>query len=344
MKVLVTGGCGFLGSHVCDYYMKRGDEVVAFDNFTKYELNRTGYDANAARNYTIDFLKRLKVNIIKGDVRNKDEMLEASKNCDYIIHTAAQPAMTIGIENPELDLLTNVVGTFNALETARKHDIPIVICSSIHVYGNKINETLKEGKTRFLHEPLTINESYPTMQGVTTPLHASKRAGEIYAQTFIDTYGLKVAVFRLTGMYGPRQFGAEDHGWVANFTIRVLLKRPITIFGTGKQVRDILYATDAVKAFDAFYRTEEPGVYNVGGGLDRAISLMESIQMIEEITGNKTDVKYAPKRMGDLWYFVCNITKAKEKLHWSPETSNREGIKNLATWVVENIPIFKGVR
>jgi len=342
LKVLVTGGCGFLGSHVCEFYAKQGNKVVAFDNLTKHELKRTGYDVKVARENVLNFLEGLGVNIIKGDIRSKDELLTVSKNCDYIIHTAAQPAMTISIENPELDLMTNVIGTFNVLEAARRYDIPVVICSTIHVYGNKINETLKEGKTKFLREPPAIDENHPIMEGAITPLHASKRAAELYVQTFIDTYGLKAAVFRLTGMYGPRQFGSEDHGWVANFTIRTLLGKPITLFGTGKQVRDILYATDAVKAFDAFYKTKASGTYNIGGGIEHAISLIECIRLIEEITAKKAEIKYAPKRIGDLWYFVCDITKAKEKLGWQPEKSNENGIRKLAEWVEENIKIFRG--
>lgn len=340
MKVLVTGGCGFLGSHICEYYAKKGDQVIAFDNLTKHELKRTSYNVDAARTHTIDFLSDLDIPIVAGDIRNKDEILNASKDCDYLIHTAAQPAITISIEHPELDLTTNIVGTFNVLESARKHDMPIVVCSTIHVYGNKINETLKEGETRFTREPATIDETHPTMEGIITPLHASKRASELYAQTFMDMYGLKVAVFRLTGMYGERQFGSEDHGWVANFAIKTLLDKPIMLYGTGKQVRDILYAQDAARAFDCFYRTQTSGIYNIGGGIDRAISLMECIKLIEEITQKKAKVKYAPKRTGDLWYFICNISSAKEKLGWGPSTSNEDGVRKLVEWIEGNIKIF----
>lgn len=342
MRILVTGGCGFLGSHVCDFYVKQGDEVIAFDNLAKHELKRTGYDAEAAREYVLNFLGSLGVNIIKGDIRSKDDLLKASKDCDYIIHTAAQPAMTVSIEMPELDLMTNVVGTFNVLEVSRRYDAPAVFCSTIHVYGNKINETLKEGVTGFLREPPAIDENHPIMEGTITPLHASKRAAELYVQTFIDTYGLKAAIFRLTGLYGPRQFGGEDHGWVANFTIRTLLSKPITIFGTGKQVRDILYATDAVRAFDAFHKARKSGIYNIGGGIEHSISLTGCIRLIEEITGRKAEIEYAPKRIGDLWYFVCDVTKAKKNLNWEPIVSNNEGIRTLVKWVKENMKIFRG--
>jgi CDP-paratose 2-epimerase len=342
MKVLVTGGCGFLGSHVCEYYRKVGEEVVSFDNLTKYELIRTGYNVEGARFYNWNILKEMGVSLIKGDIRNKEELLEVAKDCDYIVHTAAQPAMTISIENPELDFTTNVIGTFNVLEVARKYDIPVVNCSTIHVYGNKINETLKESEKRFIREPPEINENHPILQGTITPLHASKRSAEIYVQAYIDTYGLEAATFRLTGMYGPRQFGGEDHGWVANFVIRTLLRLPIKIFGTDKQVRDILYVEDAVRAFDAFYKNREPGIYNIGGGTKNIISLGECLELIRRITGIEQDIRFEPARPGDLWYFVCNITKAKEKLKWEPKISNEEGIKKLIDWVKENIGIFKG--
>jgi len=342
MKVFVTGGCGFLGSHVCEYYVKQGQEVVAFDNLTKHELKRTGYDAKTARAHVLNFLKASGAKTIRGDIRDKNKLVRASKDCDFIVHTAAQPAMTISILNPELDFTTNVIGTFNVLEVARKYNIPVVICSTIHVYGNKINDTLKEGETRFICEPPIIDENHPVMEGTITPLHASKRATELYVQAFIDTYGLNAAAFRLTGLYGPRQFGGEDHGWVANFTIRTLLGKPITLFGTGKQVRDILYVTDAVRAFDAFYKTQASGIYNIGGGTERAISLIECINLIEKIVGKKAEIKYAPKRKGDLWYFVCDITKAKEKLGWQPEVTNEMGIIKLAEWVKDNIEIFIG--
>ena len=341
MKVFVTGGCGFLGSHVCEYYRKKGDEVVSYDNLTKHELTRTAYNVEGARLYNWNFLKDIGVSLVQGDIRDKGDMLECIKDCDYIVHTAAQPAMTIAIENPELDLDTNVVGTFNILDLARRYDIPMVNCSSIHVYGNKINETIKEGEKRFIREPAAIDENYPIMQGSITPLHASKRTTELYVQTFIDTYGLNAATFRLTGMYGPRQFGGEDHGWVANFAIRTLLGLPLKIFGTDKQVRDILYVSDAAAAFDAFYRNKKPGIYNIGGGEANIISIGECLDLIEKMTGIRQDTELKDARLGDLWYFVCNISKAKNELKWSPKVSNEDGIRELIEWIKDNIGLFK---
>ncbi len=333
MKILVTGGCGFLGSHICEYYRANGDEVTAFDTFTKFELARTGYQIEGARTFNSDYLRSIGVNIIKGDVRDSSEVMQACKGCDFIAHTAAQPAMTIAIENPELDICSNVNGTFNVLNAARKYDLPIVSCSSIHVYGNGLNSSLTEEKTRFSRDPPAIDESYPVMTGKLSPLHSSKRAAELYLQAFTDTYGLKAATFRLSGMYGPRQFGGEDHGWVANFAIRTVLGLPIKVFGTDKQVRDILYATDASRAFDAFYKHQHPGIYNIGGGEKTAISIIECLELISKFSGKSQNKSMEPARHGDLWYFVSDITKAKKQLNWEPTVVPEEGVFNLVKWI-----------
>ena len=342
MKVLVTGGCGFIGSHVCEYYRNQGAEVISFDNMTKHELKRTGFNAEAARDYIVNFEKKIGVNVVKGDIRNKEELNKVAEDCDFIVHTAAQPAMTISVEDPELDISTNVNGTFNVLEAARKQDCPVVFCSTVHVYGPDINKSLKEGPTRFTRNPPEITEDEPILQGTMTPLHASKRTGELYVRVFNETYGLKTAAYRFTGLYGPRQFGGEDHGWVANFSIRTIMNRPITIYGTDKQVRDILYATDAAAAFDAFYKTPVSGIYNVGSGTPSSISLKECIDMISDITKTKPEVNFAPARSGDLYYYISNISKAKKDLKWQPKVLPREGITNLINWIKENKPIFSG--
>lgn len=341
MKVLITGGCGFIGSHTCEYYAKKGDKVVSFDNMGKYELKRTGYPLSLVRNYNWNFLKKLGVTLIKGDVRNYRHLRKTAKGSDFIIHTAAQPAMTISCENPEFDFAANVLGTFNVLKTAKECKIPMVHCSTIHIYGNKINEKLKEKKTRYSHYPPKINEKYPVMEGILTPLHISKRTAELYVQTFIDRYGLEAAIFRLTGLYGPRQFGGEDHGWVANFAIRALLNKPINIYGKGKQTRDILYSKDVIEAFDAFYKTRSSGIYNIGGGTKTATSLIECINLLEKITGKKIKVNFLPERLGDLRYFICNIDKATRELNWQAKTLPKEGIINLISWIKENIKLFK---
>jgi len=340
-KILVTGGCGFIGSWVCEKYIRDGWKVISYDNMTKSELARTGYNVSKARDYNWNYLSRLGVNLVKADVRNKEELFEYASGVDFIVHTAAQPAVTISIEDPRTDITTNVLGTFNVLEAARKFDIPVVSCATIHVYGNKINDELTEGKTRYLRKPALIDESYPTLGGRLTPLHASKSSADTYVRTYIDTYKIKAASFRLTGLYGPRQLGGEDHGWVANFSIRALLDIPIVIYGTGKQSRDILYASDLVEAFDSFYRNPVPGIYNIGGGKDNIISLVECVSLIERILGKKVKVEYRAARFGDLNYFACDISKARKNLRWSPTVKPDEGVSRLIEWAQSEKDIFQ---
>lgn len=342
MKVLVTGGCGFLGSHICELFKKRGWEVIAYDNLAKHEFAKNLYMKPEAREYNKNLLESKGIKIAVADVRDKDKLLEWARGCDYICHTAAQPAMTISWEDPELDFSTNTRGTFNVLDIARILKIPVAVCSSVHTYGSdKINSELKEEATRYVKNPVAINEDYPLLQGMVTPLHASKRSNEIYVQSFIDTYGLKVACFRLTGIYGPNQFGGEDHGWVANFSIRNVIGLPITIFGTGKQLRDILYANDVAEAFYRFYEHQAPGVYTIGGGQENMISLLECIKLIDNITGNKSEVNFEKDRPGDLRYFVADYSKFNKATGWEPKIKPEEGIKELIKWIVQNKYLFK---
>jgi len=349
MRVLVTGGAGFLGSHICEHYRKKNWEVIAYDNLTKYELLRTGYDTTGAREYSLKRLKELGVKVVVADVRDGETLRLASTRCDYIIHTAAQPAMTIAIESPALDFSTNVAGTVNVLEAVKLHDIPVVNCSTIHVYGDGINDEVAEGGDRFYcRNPLPpfsqeINESHPLLTGSPTPLHASKRAAEIYTRAYATTYGLRAANFRFTGMYGPGQFGGEDHGWVANFAIRTILGLPIKIFGTDKQVRDILYVKDAVKAFDAWHQNGcISGTFNIGGGEANITSLGSCLSALYGITGTEQDISVLPARKGDLYYFCCDNSLATETFGWTPETLPADGIRYLINWIQENIEIFRG--
>ncbi len=341
MKVLVTGGCGFLGSNLCLFYRKKGAEVIAYDNLAKHEFSRIPYIKPEARNFNKQLLENAGVKVVVQDVRDFDNLLKCAQGCDYICHTAAQPAMTISWENPVLDFSTNTFGTFNVLEVARKLSIPVAICSSVHTYGpQKINSELTEEKTRYVRNPVTINEDEPLLQGVITPLHASKRSNEIYAQAYIDTYKMDVACFRLTGMYGPNQFGGEDHGWVANFVIRAFLGEPITLFGTGKQLRDILFASDVTEAFDAFYNTRKSGVYVLGGGKQNMISLLESLDLIEKISKTKLKFAFQPERFGDLHYFVADSSRFSKATGWKPKVRPEEGIKKLFDWVKQNERLF----
>ncbi len=340
-KVLVTGGCGFLGSHICELFVKENWEVISYDNLTKYELNRTKYSIESARNHNLDFLKQLKVENIQECVTNIQKLEESISQVDYVIHTAAQPAMTISLEDPKYDFNTNITGTFNILELAKKYKVPVAICSTVHVYGNEINGKIIEQEKSYTLKGKGIDESTPILMGNLTPLHASKGAADLYSKAYIDSYNLNAAVFRLTGIYGPRQFGGEDHGWVANFVIRNMLNKDINIFGNGKQTRDILYVADAAKAFLNYYNNQRPGIYNLSGGSSCEISLLETLDMIEKITTKKSKINFMQARIGDLSFFSCSCNKAKNQLHWSPTTLPLEGITKLKDWVQSNTPLFE---
>ncbi len=340
MKVLVTGGCGFLGSHVCELFKQKGWEVVAYDNMTKFEYNRAGFKYEV-RAYNFNFLESIRVPTIIADIRDLKTLSRAANYSDYIIHCAAQPAMTIAIEDPVLDFDVNVKGTLNVLEVARANKIPVALCSTIHVYGNKLNKSLTEQSTRFSHPNTVINEDYPIMRGTLSPLHTSKRALELYTQTYIDTYDLSAKAFRLTGIYGPRQFGGEDHGWVANFTIKTILDLPIKIFGTDKQVRDILYVKDAASAFLEWYEYGGPsGIYNIGGGPETSTSIKELLHLLERLTGRCSKVELLDKRLGDLHWFVSDYSKATQAFGWEPEMLPEEGVKELVDWVETDKELF----
>ena len=342
MKVLVTGGAGFLGSHVCEFYAKTGARVVAYDSLTKFELSRTGYKAQECRDHSRKFLESLGVRVLIADLSDAPRLMEEIERADFVVHTAAQPAMTLAIQNPRMDLMVNAIGTFNMLDFCLRLGVPMVTCSTIHVYGTWLNAGLLE-KADTYASALTVDESQPIQEGSLTPLHVSKAAGDLYAQAYINCYGLCAAVFRLTGIYGPRQFGGEDHGWVANFAIRLLTGKPISIYGTGKQARDIIYVSDVCQAVEAWRKGASKatsGVYNIGGGQPCMTSLLQCIQKLEGITGRKAEVKFEPGRQGDLLWFCSDTAKARDNLGWEPKVLPDEGLPRLVEWVGSNLDLF----
>lgn len=344
MKILVTGGCGFLGSHVCELFRSRGWHVVAYNNLTKYELSRSGYAVEDARSHNTRFLESIGVEIAVRDIRDMDALIDAARGAAFIAHTAAQPAMTISWEDPRLDFETNALGTFNALEAARALAIPVATCSSIHTYGTGINKEIREDGRRYSRQPAAVPETHATLRGVLTPLHGSKHAGEVYSLVYAHTYGVRAAAFRYTGIYGPRQFGAEDHAWAANFAIRNLTGRPIRIFGRGLQTRDILFASDAALAFWNYFQNPVPGIYNIGGGPPNTISLLEAISLIESITGRHSEIVFEAERPGDLRYFVSDIQRAHATFGFAPSVGPREGLTRLVEWVGAHVHLFADSR
>ncbi|HIE31896.1 MAG TPA: NAD-dependent epimerase/dehydratase family protein [Methanosarcinales archaeon] len=348
MKALVTGGAGFVGSHVAEYYARKGDEVIVFDNLSRAEL--LNYDASSAV-YNWNHLNSSYENIEmqKGDIRDADAIKDAASDVDVIIHAAAQTAVTTSVVDPRTDFEINALGTFNILEAARlsRTSPAVIFCSTNKVYGDNVNGIPVEarGERYVFSDPdfMGIPETFATDLCEHTPYGASKYAADVYVQDYAARGEVDAAVFRMSCIYGTRQFGVEDQGWVAWFTIATLLGMPITIYGDGMQVRDMLYVTDLVAAFDAFLDRRDRlhhGVYNMGGGRENTMSLSELLNMLEEITGSRSEVGYADWRPSDQKVYISDISKAREELGWKPDVTPRDGVGRLASWVEENEKLF----
>lgn len=343
MKILITGGAGFVGSHAAEYFANKGNEVVCYDNLSRAELlKKKSIDITHNWNY----LKSLNnVKLIKGDLRNLDELKDATKGADAIIHTAAQTAVTTSVIDPKTDFEVNALGTFNVLEAARASDVKkVVYCSTNKVYGDNVNSVnLIEEEKRYAFEDKFkngISESFPTDNCEHTPYGCSKFTGDIYCQDYGHLYGLQTGVFRMSCIYGTRQFGVEDQGWVAWFTIATILGKPITIYGDGKQVRDVLYIEDLVKAYDAFLDKNTNGIFNTGGGGGNTLSLLELLDILEELTGKRSPVSFANWRPSDQKVYISDISRAKEELKWIPKTTPKDGVSRLVGWVKRNKEIL----
>lgn len=340
MKVVVTGGAGFIGSHVAEFYASKGNEVVVFDNLSRAELLKKDIK-NVGYNW--DYLKKFKnVKLIKGDIRHLKEIENVSKSADVIVHAAAQTAVTVSVQDPKSDFEVNAVGTFNTLEAARRNDVKAFIyCSTNKVYGENVNYIkVNEEKFRYVFEKKYQNgipENFSIDLCEHSPYGCSKLTGDLYAQDYGKLYGIKTGIFRMSCIYGTRQLGIEDQGWVAWFTIASILNKQITIYGDGKQVRDVLYVTDLVDLFDRFLNSNvKNAVLNTGGGPENTLSLLELIKILENLIGKKISKKFDKWRTSDQKVYVSNISKAKELLDWKPKVSSMEGVRRLVEWVKQN--------
>lgn len=346
MKIMVTGGAGFVGSHVSEYYAKKGDEVVVFDNLSRGETLKSANKSEGSINYNWNQLKNFEnIELVRGDIRRAEEVTKAAEGADCIIHTAAQVAVTSSVDDPRMDFEINALGTFNVLEAARNsgNDTAVVYCSTNKVYGENVNQIhLKEEESRYAFDGV---EGVPETLSIDlcehTPYGVSKLAGDLYVQDYAKLYGLKTGVFRMSCIYGTGQFGNEDQGWAAHFVISTVTGKPLTIYGDGKQVRDVLYATDLVRAYDLFLNSKiKDAVYNVGGGPGNTISLIELLEVLEEITGKRSKITYSDWRPSDQKVYISDISKAKKELKWEPEVAVERGIRKLISWIEANTRLF----
>ncbi len=346
MKIFITGGAGFIGSHVAEFYAKKGVEVVVYDNLSRMHLLG---QKNLQYNFNWDYLKQFdNVHLIQGDILDQDLLEVSMKGADAVVHTAGQTAVTSSYEQPDVDFKINALGSFQVLEAARKQEKKpsIVFCSTNKVYGKNVNDiALEECGTRYQFSDKRYKEGIPEEFSIDhcerSPYGCSKLAADIYMQDYASYYGLKVGVFRMSCIYGTRQFGLEDQGWLAWFSIAALLDKTINFYGDGKQVRDILFVTDLVNAFDAFIQNSEKSlVVNMGGGEENTISLLELKEVLEQQLSKKIQVEYGDWRPNDQKVYISNINKAKKELNWSPTTSPEAGVHQLVTWIQDHLDVF----
>ena len=343
-RILVTGGAGLVGSHTAEYYAKRGNEVIILDNLMRSQL--FNYDKESVE-YNWNYLDKYpNIKKVKGDVRSEEDVNKAiGGGLDIVVHTAAQPGVPSSVRQPREDFDINAFGTLNVLECLRKKNprATFIYCSTNKVYGENVDKIpLKELEKRYIYEGVKgVSESMPIDHTGHTPYGASKYVGDIYTQEYAHIYGMKTAVFRMSCIYGPRQFGFEDQGWVAWFIIAALTNQPITIFGNGKQVRDLLYVEDLVSAYDKFVESDiKHGVYNIGGGCQNTISLLEFLDILKEDKGKEFKISFSDWRPSDQKVYITDILKVQKELTWQPAVNPRQGVKRLIKWVKEIDAVF----
>ena len=341
--VLITGGAGFIGVNLADALIRRQTPITLFDN-----LSRPGSAVNLAwlRERHGDAFR-----FLDGDVRDREAVGAAVQGAHVVYHLAGQTAVTVSVQDPRADLDANVVGTVNVLEAARTSvEPPIVVYASTNkVYGALEQLPVVEDETRYriVDPEVGISESQPL--DFYSPYGCSKGAADQYVRDYFRIYGLPTIVFRQSCIYGIRQMGSEDQGWVGWFVIASLLEEPIAIAGDGKQVRDLLYIDDLVDAYvmavDHIGATAGE-VYNIGGGRDRTLSIWrEFAPLAGEILGRRLEVaRYAEARPGDQRVFYCDTAKAYRDFAWAPKVGVEDGIQRLAEWVESELPSFRARR
>ena len=335
----ITGGAGFIGSNYAARLLERGEKVTLYDN-----LSRAGAPLN------LEWLRNTygdsSFEMVKGDVRDADSLRKAASAADVIIHLAAQVAVTTSVTNPREDFEINAQGTFNALEAARASSRkPIFLFASTNkVYGGMDDVKVVEEPTRWAYDGLPFGAAETQPLDFHSPYGCSKGAGDQYVRDYARIYGMRTVVFRQSCIYGLRQFGIEDQGWVAWFVIAAVKGHPISIYGDGKQVRDLLFVNDLVAAYDAaidHIDVTAGEVFNLGGGRDNTISIWtEFAPMLERMVGKELYVKHGDWRPGDQRVYISHIRKAERVLGWKPQINVEEGVRLLTAWVKENQDLF----
>jgi CDP-paratose 2-epimerase len=342
MRILITGGAGFIGCNLAQRLLERGHDVTIFDNLSRPRTQ-----------HNLDWLHSLaggtggSLRFIQGDVRDAEALSAATPDAEAIFHLAGQVAVTTSVQDPLNDFTINALGTLNVLEAARRSPTkPAVLYSSTNkVYGAMDDVAVVEEASRYRYADLPGGISESQQLDFHSPYGCSKGTGDQYVRDYARIYGLKTVVFRQSAIYGPRQFGVEDQGWAAHFIIATQTGRPISIYGNGKQVRDLLYIDDLIDFYELALKNIDSAagqIYNVGGGPANTISIWAEFEpLISRLAGRAIPApRYDDWRPGDQSVCILGIEKAARELGWRPKVGVEEGITRLWDWVAANKQLF----
>jgi len=340
--VLITGGAGFIGSNLADRLLSQGRRVIVFDN-----LSRGSVEANLV------FLKTrhgARLEVMAEDVRHPAAVAQAVQRASAVFHFAAQVAVTRSLEDPTEDFEINARGTLNVLEALRamRSPPPLLFTSTNKVYGALDDLSLLETPERCAPlptEPLSGAVDESRALDFHSPYGCSKGTADQYVRDYARSFGLQTIVFRMSCIYGPRQFGTEDQGWLAHFLLRAPRGEPITLYGDGKQVRDVLFVDDLLDAMQLAHehvKALSGRAFNIGGGPQNTLSLLELLKLIGAMTGTEAKVRFAPARVGDQRYYVSNTQAFERATGWRARTSPEQGLERLASWTRELLVARRG--
>lgn len=329
MRVTITGGAGFIGTNVAEFWAREGCQISILD-----DLSRAGSERN------LEYLRQEHgrcLDFIHADACDSGAVREAVKNADLVFHFASQVAVTLSLLDPVKDFRSNAESTLTALEAVRAHapHAAFFYTSTNKVYGELSHMRLQEVETRYLapDHPNGVDENCPL--DFHSPYGCSKGAGDQYVHDYARIFGLKTVVFRMSCIYGGHQWGSEDQGWVVHFARSILQGKRITLCGDGKQVRDLLHISDLVNAFHLAYKhigRTAGEVFNIGGGADRSLSVLELIDLVEEKTCRKADIAHENWRQGDQRFYCSDTSKAQRCFQWEPIIMPEEGLDQVLAW------------